>query len=170
MVVPQISHRRKEKRLSISVYPEVSLRGAREKSWALRKQISAGIDPALAQKTAKIMALKSAENTFEAVAREWHLKFRPTWNTKHAENILSRLERFVFPIIGKRPTDQVEPPEILHVLQRIEARGTIETAHRVKTAIGQVMRYAVLTSRAKRDPTADLRGAIAPPPSAIWPQ
>lgn len=154
----------KEKRLSIGVYPDVGLRDAREKSWTLRKQISAGIDPALTRKTIKIMARSAAQNTFEAVAREWHLKFLPTWNAKHAENILSRLERFVFPIIGKRPIAQIEPPEILHVLQRIEARGTVETAHRVKGAVGQVMRYAVLTARAKRDPTADLRGALAPAP------
>ena len=153
----------KEKRVSVGVYPDVSLRAAREKCWTLRQQISAGIDPALVRRTTKIMARSAADNTFEAVAREWYLKFLPTWNTKHAENILSRLERFVFPIIGKRPTDQVEPPEVLHILQRIEARGTIETAHRVKTSIGQVMRYAVLTSRAKRDPTADLRGALTPP-------
>ena len=119
----------KGKRVSIGVYPDVGLRDAREKSWTLRKQISAGINPALARKTIKIMGRSAAQNTFEAVAREWHLKFLPTWNEKHAENILSRLERFVFPIIGKRPIAQIEPPKILHALQRIEAHGTIETAH-----------------------------------------
>ncbi len=72
----------KEKRLSIGVYPDVSLRAAREESWTLRKQISAGIDPAIVRKTAKIMARSAAENTFEAVAREWHLKFLSTWNSK----------------------------------------------------------------------------------------
>ncbi|WP_426400504.1 Arm DNA-binding domain-containing protein [Ralstonia sp. R-29] len=81
----------KEKRLSVGVYPDVSLRAAREKCWTLRKQISAGIDPALVRRTAKIMARRAADNTFKAVSREWHLKFLPTWNTKHAENILTHL-------------------------------------------------------------------------------
>ena len=154
----------KEKLLALGVYPDVSLRRARELRDAARSKLADGIDPSLARRAEKLTRMQSAENSFEAIAREWHAKFSKELSPSHAARNLRRLEVHVFPDIGSRPVAGVEPPIVLHVLQRIEATGHIETAHRVRSIIGQVMRYAVATGRATRDPTPDLRGAIPPSP------
>jgi integrase len=154
-----------EKRLSFGVYPEVSLKEAREKRDEARSKLRDGIDPGASRKAEKATRRTNAGNSFEAVAREWHAKFTKELSPSHAARNLRRLEAHVFPHLGNRPTMELEPPEVLGVLQRIESAGNIETAHRVKSIIGQVMRYAVVTGRAKRDPTQNLRGAIPPAPT-----
>ena len=151
----------KEKRLSFGVYPDVSLKFAREKRDAARQQFAAGTDPAEARK-AERLAQAGAES-FEAIAREWHAKFSPGWVASHGDRILRRLEKDLFPWLGKRPIAEVKAPELLAVLRRIESRGAQETAHRAMQNCGQVFRYAVATGRAERDPTGDLRGALPPP-------
>ncbi|MCG8053847.1 MAG: tyrosine-type recombinase/integrase [Candidatus Thiodiazotropha endolucinida] len=150
----------KEKRLALGVYPTVTLKEARDRREAAKKQLSNGIDPSAARKAEKLT--DSVENSFEAVAREWHDKFKPGWTPGHAHTLIRRLERDVFPHLGSRPIGKIEPPEFLQVLRRIEDRGTLETAHRIKHVSGQVFRYAVATGRATRDPTADLKGALPP--------
>ena len=101
-------------------------------------------------------------STFEVVSREWFAKYSPNWAVSHAEKIIRRLERDVFPWIGRRPIREVTAPELLTVLRRIESRGALETAHRAHQNCGQVFRYAIATERAERDPSADLRGALPP--------
>ncbi|NYH13405.1 integrase [Paraburkholderia bryophila] len=152
----------KEKLLALGVYPTTSLKDARDKREAAKKQLANGVDPSAARKAEKRSAVTNAENSFEAVAREWHAKFTVDQSASHATRNLRRLEVHVFPYIGGRPISLIEPPETLAVLQRIEKKGTIETAHRVRSLIGQVMRYAIATGRASRDVSADLRGAIRP--------
>lgn len=148
----------KQKLLSLGVYPAVTLKDAREKREELKKQLAKGIDPSAFRK-----AVKWAEgDTFEALAREWFNKFSAIWAEGHSEKIIRRLERDIFPWIGKRPTKEITPPELLAVLRRIEARGAIETAHRAMQNCGQIFRYGIATGRAERDPAADLRGAIPP--------
>ncbi|EQD44686.1 phage integrase family protein, partial [mine drainage metagenome] len=98
--------------------------------------------------------------SFEAIAREWHEKHKAKWTPSYAEHLLRRLEVNVFPYIGSRPIAGLLAPDILAVLRRIEARGVIETAHRVHQYIALVFRYAVATGRATADPTPSLRGAI----------
>lgn len=150
----------KEKRLALGVYPDVPLKAARDKRDAARRQLAAGIDPGAARRAEKL-SLAGAES-FEAVAREWHEKIGPTWEQSSAGRILRRFERDVFPWIGKRPIADLRAPELLSMLRRIESRGAVETAHRVKQNCGQVFRYAIATGRAERDPTSDLRGALPP--------
>jgi integrase len=151
----------KEKLLSLGTYPEVSLSQARQRRNAARKQVADSIDPSQTRKALKAAKVQD-ENTFEAVAREWHTKFAPTWTPGHAATIIRRLELNVFPWIGTRPVIDIKAPELLMVLRRIESRGALESAHRVKMICGQVIRYAVATGRAERDPTSDLRGALPP--------
>ncbi len=151
----------KEKRLSFGVYPDVSLKVAREKRDAARQQLAAGTDPAEARKAGKLA--QAGAESFEAVAREWHVKFSPGWVASHADRILRRLDNDLFPWLGKRPIAEIKAPELLGVLRRIESRGAQETAHRAMQNCGQVFRYAVATGRAERDPTGDLRGALPPP-------
>ncbi len=151
----------KEKLLSLGTYPEVSLALARQRRDEARMQVADGIDPSQARKALKAAGIQN-ENTFEAVAREWHTKFTPTWTPGHATAILRRLELNVFPWVGERPIIDIRAPELLMVLRRIESRGALESAHRIKVICGQVFRYAVATGRAERDPAADLRGALPP--------
>lgn len=134
---------------------------ARERRDAARRKVADGIDPSEVRKAAKA-AETADENTFEVVAREWHTKFTPTWTPKHAAVILKRLENNVFPWIGQRPINDIKAPELLMVLRRVESRGALESAHRIKIVCGQVFRYAVATGRAERDPAADLKGALPP--------
>jgi integrase len=151
----------KEKRLSLGVYPDVSLKAAREKRDAGRQQLAAGIDPGQARRAEKLA--QAGAESFEAVAREWHAKFSAGWVASHGDRILKRLEKDLFPWLGRRPIAEIKAPELLAVLRRIESRGAQETAHRAMQNCGQVFRYAVTTGRAERDPTGDLRGALPAP-------
>jgi len=151
----------REKRLALGVYPEVSLKEARIKRDDARRQLAAGIDPGEAKKAAKLA--QGGNDSFEAIAREWHAKFAPGWVASHGDRILRRLEADIFPWLGKRAIAEIKAPEVLAVIRRVENRGALETAHRAMQNCGQVFRYAVATGRAERDPTGDLRGALPPP-------
>lgn len=152
----------KEKLLSLGVYPKIGLRDAREKKDEARKLIAHFIDPGLQRKVQKSVRQDQLANSFELVAREWHAEYAPTWAEHHADRILRRLERDIFPWIGNRPVAEISAPDLLSVARRIEQRGALETAHRALANCGQVFRYAVATGRTQRDPTGDLRGALAP--------
>jgi integrase len=152
----------KEKRLSLGVYPDVSLKAARDRRDAARKLLSDGIDPAAHRVAVSQARAEGAANSFEVVAREWHAKFSPGWADSHAVRVERVLERDIYPWIGGRPIAEVTPPELLSVIQRIEGRGALETAHRALGNCSQVFRYAVATGRVKSDPSRDLRGALPP--------
>lgn len=149
----------RENLLAFGSYPATSLKQARERRDAARKLVEAGIDPAAQRRLEKA---KRGADSFEGIAREWHGKFSGGWAESHAHTVLRRLECDVFPWLGVRPACEITPPELLAVLRRIESRGALETAHRVKQVCGQVFRYAVATGRAERDQSADLRGALPP--------
>ena len=151
----------KEKRLSLGVYPDVSLKAAREGREAKRQQLAAGTDPGEARKAGKLA--QAGADSFEAIAREWHAKFSPNWVPSHGDRLMRRFESDLFPWLGRRPIAEIKSPELLATFRRIETRGAQETAHRAMQNCGQVFRYAVATGRAERDPTGDLRGALPPP-------
>ncbi len=152
----------KEKKLSLGAYPEITLAEAREKQIDARRLLMNDIDPGLLKQSKKRSLREAAENSFELIAREWHTRFYTKWTKGHAERILIRLEQNLFPYIGRRPILEITAPEILAALRRVEARGAIETAHRTHQICSQVFRYAIASGRAERDPSADLRGALAP--------
>jgi integrase len=152
----------KEKRISLGVFPEVGLKLARDKRDEVRKQVAAGIDPSAARKAQRLQVIENAENSFEAVALEWYEKRKNGWERDYADKLLRRLQSNVFPWIGARPIRQLTAPELLSVLRRVEARGVIETAHRILNYCGGIFRYAIATGRAERDIAADLRGALRP--------
>lgn len=152
----------KRKTLALGVYPDVKLVEAREKRDAAKKMITNGIDPAQTRKVQKSIQIEQAENSFEAVAREWHGKYSSNWADSHATKIIRRFELYIFPWLGSRPISEITPPELLAVLRRIESKGILETSHRAQQNCGQVFRYAIATGRAERDPSADLRGALTP--------
>jgi integrase len=152
----------KEKRLSLGVYPDVGLKEARERRDAARKLVADGVDPSENRKAQKSAKADRAANSFEVVTREWFAKYASSWVDYHGDRILRRLERDIFPWIGGRPIADITAQELLSVIRRIEGRGAVETAHRALSNCGQVFRYAVATGRADRDPSGDLRGALAP--------
>ena len=153
----------KEKRLSLGVYPEVTLAKARERRDEARKLLLVdGIDPSAHRKATKAAGVERGANSFEVIAREWFARLKPTWNNDHADRIIARLERDIFPWVGGRPIAEVTAPDLLAALRRIESRGALETAHRALGTCGQVFRYGIATGRCERDPSRDLRGALPP--------
>ena len=151
----------KEKTLAHGVFPEVPLKEARTKRDDARKLLINGVDPQVLKKKRKETDLEA--ESFEAIAGEWFAKFSPKWAESHSSKILGRLEKDVYPYLGSRPIQEIRASELLQVLRRVESRGAIETAHRVRQHCGQVFRYAVATGRAERDPCQDLKGALPPP-------
>ena len=147
----------REKHLHFGRYPEISLKAARERRLEARRALETGNDPGVILQAER--AARSA--TFEALAMEWLGMQRNKLTLKTYENKRDRFVAFVFPYLGKRPIASIKPLDVLDILKRIEERGRHETAHRVRSECGNVLRYAVVTGRAERDPTVDLRGAIA---------
>lgn len=152
----------KEKKLCLGVYPDVSLKEARDRRHEAKKLLEESVDPVeRRQSIRKEIELQSAI-TFELVAREWFSGQEPTWAKNHSSKVIGRLEKNVFPWLGKKAISSITPAQVLEAMRRIEARGALETAHRTLANCGQVFRFAIATGRAKRDLTADLRGALPP--------
>ena len=165
----------REGMLSLGTYPEVSLAEARRRRDEARKLVADGQDPSDARKAEKARrdldrqakALADAGlagvGTFEHVAREWLGKVHNgKVSAGHSERTRIRLEQDIFPWLGRRPINEIEAPDLLGCLRRVEDRGAIETAHRIKDACGQVFRYGVAIGACKRNPAADLRDALQP--------
>lgn len=152
----------KEKRLSLGVYPAVSLKNARDRRDELRRQLANGVDPSKVRKARKIARADCFSNSFEIVAREWFDKYSPNWVERHADRLIRLFERDLFPWIGELPIANITAPEILSVVRRIESRGALDTAHRALNSCGRVIRYAIATGRATMDPSGVLLGALRP--------
>jgi integrase len=152
----------KEKSLSLGVYPSVSLKEARAKRDEQRKVLGNSLDPSAERKAAKLKSQVAAANSFEKVANEWYAKQAHTWVPHHAADVLRRLESNIYPSLGRRPIADIEAPELLAALRKIEGRGAYDLAHRVLQVCGQVFRYAIATGRCKHNLSADLRGALTP--------
>lgn len=151
----------KEKLLALGVYPITTLAEARDQRDAAKKLLQAGKDPSTVKKEKKKEAIRASKNTFRSVALEWHDNQKDVWTPQHALNVMRRLEIDIFPYIGSRPIAEIDPPELLDdVLRKIEKRGSLDVAARVKQICGQIFRYGVATGRCNRDITVDLKGAL----------
>jgi integrase len=155
-------YRGKDKKLCLGAYPAISLYDARQRREDAKKLLANDVDPSEAKKAQKSAQGEQDANTFEVIAREWHSKYSHTWVASHAQHKLERLEKNVFPWIGKRPIKELTAPDVLVVLRRMESRNILDTAHRVRFECGAIFRYAIATGRADRDPVADLKGALPP--------
>jgi integrase len=156
----EFRHEGKRDSLSLGAYPAVSLASARKKCDAAREQVEAGSNPSFTRKVEKSTKRTAAANSLEIVAREWHTKTINEWSPAHAANVIRRLECDIFPALGSHPVSEISAPALLEVLRKMEHRGAVDTANRVRAMVGQVFRYAIATGRAERDPSADLRGAM----------
>lgn len=152
----------KQKTLALGVYPAVSLAQARKLVVQARESLAANLDPGMQKRIAKAELKHAAENTLEAVAREFHAKQKDIWSESHAHKWLRGLELHVFPLLGRLTLPSITAPMVMDALRRVEKTGAVDTAHRLRQIVGQVFRYGVQTGRCERDPTADLAGALKP--------
>lgn len=152
----------KYRTLALGVYPEVTLATARQRREDARKLLANDVDPSALKKALKAANGEKAANSFEVIAREWHLQQLKSWTDNHGVRVLSRIERDIFPWIGSKPIAEITAPEILAVARRTESRGAAYSAHRLIQTCGQIFRYAIATGRAERNLCPDLKGALSP--------
>lgn len=153
----------KERLLSIGVFPEVTLGEAREKRYDARKQLRENIDPSTAKQIQKQDTKLAAGNSFQAVSEEWFIRQIHRWSEVHQTKVRWMLNKNLFPWLGHRPINEISPPELLSALRRVESRGALETAKRTKQVAGQVFRFGVASGYCERDPSQDLKEALATP-------
>lgn len=151
----------KEKRLAIGVYPEISLLEARDAKAVARKQLRDGIDPSFAKKAKRMILDDQAADSFGSVAEEWYQRQLAEWSPSYSSRVRIWIDKELAPI-SNIPIALVTAPLLLAALRKVEARGAVETAHRVKRCAGQILRYAIATGKAERDHAADLKGALTP--------
>ncbi|WP_341312612.1 integrase arm-type DNA-binding domain-containing protein [Paraburkholderia sp. IMGN_8] len=152
----------KEKSLALGVYPDVPLADARKRRDDVREKLAANVDPGEAKKAEKRAARLAAANSFEAVALAWMEERGQSVDVGHYEKTLARFKNDAFPWLGRRPITEIDAPEILAVLKRVDSRGARFTAHRLRSEISRVFRYAIKEGYCKTDPARDLVGAIPP--------
>ncbi|WP_213305909.1 tyrosine-type recombinase/integrase [Paraburkholderia sacchari] len=152
----------KDKTLALGVYPDVSLAAARKKRDEAREKLAGGVDPVAAKRLEKCATRRSAINTFEAVALAWMEERRTYVEPAQHDKTLARFKSDAFPWLGKRPISEIDAPEILNVLKRVDSRGARYTAHRLRGEISRVFRYGIKEGFCKSDPARDLVGAIPP--------
>lgn len=153
---------RRQRVLSLGEYPVITLQRAREKRMEVKQLLAEGIDPGALKKAAKEEQISEVKDMFRSIALEWFEARTTDFTEKHRGTVMYRLEKYIFPVIGKEHIARMEPQDILKVVLPIEKKGQNETARRLLQIIGQIYRYAVITGRAKRNPVTDLHGAIRP--------
>ena len=156
----------KEKKLSIGEYPIISLAEARERREEAKKLLAAGQDPSLAKQEAKQEMVKETQNTFEVIAREWYAHKTPEWSKVNADTVLKRLEKDVFPEIGKYPIKTITHKMLLDLAHSIKERGANELAKRVIQMCRHIYRYAIVTGSADQNIAEDLKGMIKAKPKS----
>ncbi len=154
----------KERRLIFGSYPEVSLKDARERKLEARRLLSEGRDPGIEAKKAAIGRSLAAANTYETVARNWFALQEDRWTPVHARDVITSLENEVFPWLGSLPIAEIDEPLVLTVLRKVEKRGAIETAHRVRQRMSAVFVHGIAEGVASRDPAAVVGKALKPVP------
>lgn len=152
----------KEKKLALGVYPEVSLKAAREGRRVAREQLRSGVDPSAAKKAAKLQIFEDNTNSFKAIATEWFEVKMAGKSKSYRDRSWRALDSNLFPYIGERPIVDITSQEVLACLRKVEERGAIEMAKRTKQVAGLVFKYAVASGRAEHDPTHLLSGALKP--------
>ena len=146
----------KEKLLALGVYPEVSLLEARKQAIEAKESISKGIDPS---RTKSKINTPTAE-TFQQIATEWIKNKCKTWSESHHKKVIQSLETNIYPYIGNKNINSIEPLEMLSLFQKIEDRGAFETTRKTRQRCGEVFKYAIITGRCKYNPCSDLSGAL----------
>ncbi len=153
----------KEKLMALGVYPETSLKEARELRDNARALIRQNIDPVAERQAQKAHREFEGKNSFSAIAMYWFEKEQPHWSESHAKRVKRAIEKDLIPTLGNKGIATITPPELLQTLRKIESRGAIETAHRAKQIAGKIFRYGVATGLCERDISHDISDALAKP-------
>jgi integrase len=156
----------KERRLILGRYPEIGLKEARDRKADARRLLADGRDPGIEAAKAKVERAVAASNTFEMLASTWYDLQKDRWTPIHAQDVIRSLENEVFPWIGNLPIHEIDEPMVLAVLRKIEERGAIETAHRVRQRMSAVFVHAIAEGASLRDPAAVVTKALKPVPRA----
>lgn len=157
---------RKESRLGLGTYPDVSLADARQQRDSIRKLLAQNINPAHLRAAKK--APRSPEKSFRDVALDWH-KSNRTWSESHATRLLASMNNHLFPVIGHLPVTELKPRHFIGLLRGIEKKGLLEVAARTRQHLCNIMRYAVHQELIEHNPAANLDGIIAPPVKRHYP-
>lgn len=142
-------------------YPALGLKAARARRAEALALLAQGIDPIEHARQTKAEAIAATAHTFEAVAREWHAANAGKWKPAHAQSVLSRMEKNLFPAIGKRPIADLKTRDLLAPLKAVEQRNALDLASRLRQCITGVMRRAVQHGIIDSNPANDLQGATA---------
>ena len=151
-----------ERRLSFGPYPEVTLFEARQRRDEARALLRDHRDPATEERRRKMAALSAAAATFERVATDWHSAQRARWSPLQAKKVEQAFHRDVFPRLGRLPITDVDGPLILAMLRKVEARGSIDTAKRIRQHVSAVFGFAMAEGLVGGDPAAWLGRALKP--------
>ena len=151
-----------EKQMALGGYPAVTLTAAREARNAAKLQKAGGIDPLQARQVEKLKATVGSGETLEAAANDWLERGKPNWSDTHYVRERRNITKDLVPYLGKRAIGSIKPIELLAVIQRVEARGALDVAHRVHITAHGVWCHAVATGRAERDITPDIKKALKP--------
>ena len=154
----------KEKLLALGVYPDVTLAQARTRRDDARKLLANEVDPGEIKQTQKKQSKIAIENSFEAIAREWHALNTPRWTANHAYDVLRSMEKEVFPIFGDAPISAIDAPTVLDAIRKVEGRKAFDVAGRVLQRVRVVFAYAIASGRSRHNPAAEITGALAPRP------
>ena len=157
---------RKESRLGLGAYPDVSLANARQQRDGIRKLLAQNINPA--QQRSAERTTSTPEKTFKHVALEWHNSNR-TWSENHASRLLASMNNHIFPVIGHLPVAELKPRHFIDLLKSIEKKGLLEVAARTRQHMCNIMRHAVHQELIEHNPAANLEGIIAPPVKRHYP-
>ena len=150
-------YRGKEKALSIGVYPVVSLAEARKITNTAREDMDEGKDPVREKKLKK---LKQDENLFEDIAEQWWEKEKGGWTEDHARRVWISIEKEILPEIGEIAIFTITTPECLDVIRKVEARGALDVASRVKQRMTAIFNYAIQIGKANQNPVIHLTDVI----------
>ncbi len=151
----------KEKKLAIGAYPIIGLQQARQRRDEARQQLADGVDPSEQRKAAK-QAQRAEGLTFESVAREWYAYNAPRWAESTAYKAKLYLENDLLPGIGARPIAAITRPDLVELVRKVEARGTLNAAGKIRQWLHQIFRYALARGVVENNPATDLDVVAAP--------
>ncbi|MBP0493061.1 integrase arm-type DNA-binding domain-containing protein [Roseomonas sp. SG15] len=160
---------RKEKMLALGRYPAVGLRAARDARDAARRMLADGKDPGVEKRVARAVETHAAAATFEEFGRAWYEREAAHWVPLHRTYALASLENDVFPAIGKLPINRITPPMVLELLRKVEARGAVSIAHRVRQRISAIFVFAIAAGVGENDPAAVVAKALRKKPNGRQP-
>ena len=159
----------KERRLVFGAYPEISLAGARDMRDGAKRLLKQGRGPGYERKKERLANVAKQDHLLEAVAREWHEIQKPRWKPVHADDVITSLERDVFPTLGSFAVADIDKPMVLSALRAVEDRGAIETARRIRQRLSAIFEYAEAKGLMVANPALVGKSLKKAPSGKRWP-